>query len=157
MKHLKTLLAPSLAIAILTASASTLAQQAPKPEQLIKWRQSAFQVIAWNNGRIKSNIEGTYNKDEVIKAANTIAAVAGSGLGGLFAQGSEKGKGWHDTTTKPEAFTDKRFGEIAGNFIKEANELAKVAQVGDVALVKTQFGAVGRTCKACHDDFRVKD
>ncbi|MBC3832722.1 cytochrome c [Undibacterium amnicola] len=157
MPQLKKILAPLLTIAILSGSAVAVAQNAPKPEQLIKWRQSAFQVIAWNNGRVKANVEGTYNKEEVVKAANTIAAVANAGLGSLFAPGSDKGKGWHDTSTKPEAFTDKRFGELAGNFIKEANELAKVAANSDQAAVKAQFGALGKTCKACHDDFKTKD
>ena len=43
----------TLAFLIAAACAGTaLAQQAPKPENLIKWRQSAFQVVAWNSGRI---------------------------------------------------------------------------------------------------------
>ncbi|RZL30441.1 MAG: cytochrome c, partial [Rubrivivax sp.] len=43
-----------LAIALLATAAATTAQaqQAPKPEQLIKWRQSAYQVIGWNAGRV---------------------------------------------------------------------------------------------------------
>ncbi len=157
MQVSKKLIASLTTVAILSSSAVAIAQTGPKPEQLIKWRQSAFQVIAWNNGRIKGNVEGNYNKEEVVKAANTIAAIANSGLGSLFAPGSDKGKGWHDTSTKPEAFSDKRFGELAGNFVKEANELAKVANNGDQAAVKAQFGALGKTCKACHDDFKTKD
>ncbi len=39
-------------------------------------------------------------------------------------------------------------------FNKEANELAKVAESGDVAAIKVQFGKTGETCKACHDKFR---
>lgn len=159
MKQLnKKILAPALAIAILASSASVLAQQAPKPETLIKWRQSAFQVVAWNTGRIKNSLEGQYNKEEVQRAANAISGIANAGLGALFAPGSEQGKGWHDTTTKPELFKDgKRFAELGGNFSKEATELASVANSGDVAAIKAQFGKLQRTCKACHDDFKAKD
>jgi cytochrome c556 len=157
-------LSTSVALVTLTASVAQ-AQQAPaaapaagpKPEQLIKWRQSAYQVIAWNTGRVKANVEGQYNKEEVIKAANTIAAVANSGLGSLFAPGTETGKGWHDTAVKPELFTDKKAGEAGANFNREANELAKVALGGDVVAVKAQLGKLQGTCKACHDDFRKKD
>ena len=92
--------------AIAAASLSALAQQPPKPEQLIKWRQSAFQVVAWNSARIKASVDGNYNKDEVIKAANTIAAIANTGLVALFPSGTEQGKGWHDTSAKPELFQD---------------------------------------------------
>jgi len=141
--------------AVLAVSTAAWSQQTPKPEQLIKWRQSAYQVIGWNSGRIKASLDGTYNKDEVAKAANTIAALANTGLGALFAPGTDNGKGWHDTTVKPALFTQTaRAGELFGSFSKEANELARVAQTGDAAAVKEQFGKLNRSCKGCHDDFR---
>lgn len=141
--------------ATLLAATAAHAQQAPKPEQLIKWRQSAYQVVAWNAGRVKTNVEGSYNKDEVVRAANAIAAVANSGLPSLFAPGSETGKGWKDTSVKAALFTDTA-GVAAAQaaFGKEANELARVAQGGDVAAVKAQLAALQKTCKACHDDYR---
>jgi cytochrome c556 len=151
-----TIAATTLTIA--AASLTAIAQQAPKPEQLIKWRQSAYQVVAWNTGRIKASLDGPYNKDEVAKAANTIAAIANTGLGTLFPPGTEQGKGWHDTAVKPELFQDgKKVGEYAANFSREATELAKVAAVGDPAAVKDQYAKLTRTCKSCHDDFRAKD
>jgi cytochrome c556 len=157
-KRLTAFLAPALAITILAASTTTLAQQAAKPENLIKWRQSAFQVIAWDSGRIKASVDGQYNKEEVIKAADSIAAIAKSGLGSLFVAGTEQGKGWHETSAKPELFKDsKHFDELGASFSKEATELARVAETGDAAAVKAQFGKLGRTCKSCHDDFRAKD
>lgn len=157
-KPLSTLLAATVAVGALAASVAAVAQQAPKPEQLVKWRQSAYQVVAWNTGRVKANIDGTYNKDEVVKAANTIAAVANSGLGALFAPGTETAKGWHETAAKPELFKEgSKAGEYAGNFAKEATQLAKVAAGGDAAEVKEQFGKLTRTCKACHDDYRARD
>ena len=153
----------SLSLIAIVASAAALstgtqAQQAPKPEQLIKWRQSAYQVVGWNSGRIKASLDGTYNKEEVARAAGVIAALANAGLGGLFVPGTESGKGWHETAAKPELFQDgKRVGEAAANFSKEANELARVAVVGDLATIKDQYGKLSRTCKACHDDFRAKE
>ena len=143
---------------VLAASGLALAQQAPKPENLIKWRQSVFQVIGWNTGRIKANVEGTYNKDEVVKAANTLAALSKSGFEGLFAAGTEQGKGWHDTAARAEVFgNNKRFVELAQNFELEAGNLAAVAGSADQAAVKAQFGKLAKTCKACHDDFKSKD
>jgi len=150
--------AAAVAVVIAAASASAFAQQGPKPENLIKWRQSAFQVVAGNSGSIKSSLDGQYNKDDVQKAANTIAAIANSGLGALFAPGTEQGKGWHDTSAKPEAFKDsKHFGELGANFAKEATALASVAGGGDVAAIKAEYGALTKTCKACHDDFKSKE
>jgi len=149
---------PLLTVAALSASLGASAQQTPKPEQLIKWRQSVYQVVAWNNSRIKANVDGQYNKDDVIKAANTIAAIANSGVGALFAPGSETGKGWHDTAAKPELWAaNSKAAEYSANFAKEANELAKVALLGEQAKTKEQFGKLGKTCKACHDDYKAKE
>ena len=155
---MKQIIKPLLAVLAVCSATTALAQQAPKPEQIIKWRQSAYQVLGWNSGRIKASLEGTYNKDEVIRSANVIAALANGGMGALYPAGTETGKGWHDTTVKPELFTDgAKAGEAAKKFITEANELAKVANTGDAAAVKVAFGKLGQTCKGCHDDFRKKD
>jgi len=142
----------------LAASGYALAQQVPKPENLIKWRQSVFQVIAWNIGKIKANVEGTYNKDDVVRSANTIAALSKSGFEGLFVPGTEQGKGWHDTSAKAEVFSNnKHFIELAQNFSTEAGNFATVAASGDQATVKAEYGKLTKTCKACHDDFKAKD
>lgn len=154
MKQVK----PFLVAVALTVTASAFAQQAPKPEQVIKWRQSVYQVLGWNSNRIKANVEGTFNREEVVRAANSTAAIANSGLGALYVVGTEQGKGWHDTAAKPEIFKDgKKVGDLAANFAREANELAKVAVNGDQAAVKAQFGKLSQTCKSCHDDYKVKD
>ena len=155
---MKKLVKPLLAVLLVSATSAALAQQAPKPEQVIKWRQSVYQTLAWYNVRIKANVEGTYNKEDVVRAANGIAAIANSGLGALYPAGTETGKGWRETTVKPELFTEgAKVGEVAKRFSTEANELAKVAATGDAAAVKAQFGKLGQTCKSCHDDFRKKD
>ena len=161
MKHrFQAFVLPVIAVAaIATAASVAFAQQAPKPETLIKWRQSAFQTIAWNAGRIKASVDGPYNKDEVAKAANTIAAISNSGLfTTLFAAGTEQGKGWHETTVRPELFKDRhRLAELGANFSKEANELARIAANGDAATVKKQFAKLSKSCKSCHDEFKGKD
>jgi len=145
-----------VAMAAIALSSSALAQV--KPEQQIKWRQSVMQVQGWSMARIKANVEGTYNKDQVIQAANVLQATANGGLGALFPAGTEKGTGWRESQLKPEYFTDgDKVKEVAMAFNKEANELAKVAATGDAAAVKAQFGKVGQACKGCHDKFRVEE
>ncbi len=145
------------AVGILAAGVA-MAQQGPKPEDLIKFRQSGYKFMAWNTGRIKANLDGTYNKDEVVKAANTIAAIANSGMGALYVPGTEKAIGNVNTHVKPEIFTDKEgVAKVAIAFNKEANELAKVAAAGDAAAVKAQFGKLVEACKACHKDYRVEE
>lgn len=147
----------AVALATLLVSLPTLAQQA-KPETFIKWRQSAYQVLVWNSYRIRSNLEGQYNRDDVIKAAAIINALANGGLGSLYPAGTDKGKGWRDTTVKPELFHDSaRVKELAGNFGREAEELLKVAGSGDAAAVKAQYGRLSQSCKGCHEEFKLKE
>jgi len=132
-----------------------LAQQGLKPEEMIKVRKAGYSFMAWNMGKIKANLEGTYNKEQVLAAANVVAATAGSGMGALFGPGTEKEVGGQKTRVKPEFFKEpEKVKELAMAYIKEANELQKVAATGDVAAIKVQFGKTGESCKACHEKFR---
>lgn len=149
-----------LTLAILLAATATAALAGPIEEN-IRWRQSAYSFAAWNVQKIKSQVvdhPDTYNKDSVTAAANAIAAVANSGLGALYTEGSDQGIGWKQTRLKPEFFLKKdEVTKLANTFNEAANELAKVAATGDVNLIKTQFGKVGESCKGCHDLIRIKE
>ena len=147
-----------LLLALLSLSFAGAASAQLKPEDAIKFRQSGYGFMAWNMGRIKMNVEGgQYNKEEVVKAANAIQAIANSGMGALYVPGSDKGTGWEATRAKPAIFTDKeKVGKLAMAFNKEANEMAKIAATGDAAAVGAQLGKLGDTCKACHDDYKAK-
>lgn len=142
------------ALVLVSLAGTAMAQQAVKPEDAIKIRKSAMSFMSWNMSRIKANIDGSYNKDEVAAAANVVAATANSGVYTLFAPGTDKEIGNEKTRAKPEMLQDDKRKEAVAALIREANELAKVAAAGDAAAVKAQFGKTGGACKACHDDFR---
>ena len=38
--------------------------------------------------------------------------------------------------------------------VAESAKLNAAAKTGNLDAIKTAFGAVGQSCKACHDDFR---
>jgi cytochrome c556 len=144
-----------LLLALLTFALISPASAQVKSEDAIKWRQSGYAFMAWNMSRIKANVDGAYNKDEVIRAANAIQAIANSGMGALYLPGTETGSGWKATRVKEDLFTDREgVGKVAGDFNKEANQMAKVAASGNAAAVKAQFGKLGQTCKGCHDKYR---
>lgn len=149
-----------IALTLLLTASATAAIAGPIEEQ-IRFRQSAYSFAAWNVGKIKSQVVDhpeTFNKDAVAAAANAIAAVANSGLGALYGEGTDQGIGWKQTRLKPEFFQKKTEVTVAANTFNEAaNELAKVAATGDVSAIKTQFGKVGESCKGCHDLARIKE
>src|SRR5574343_1950919 len=126
-----------LLLSLLAVALAGSAVAPVKPEDAIKFRQSGYGFMAWNMARIKMNVEGgSYNKDEVIKAANAIQAIANSGMGALYLPGTDKGKGWEETRANANIWTDKeKLGKAAMAFNKEANELGKVAANGNADVV----------------------
>jgi cytochrome c556 len=145
-----------LGIAALGVASTALADL--KPEEQIQYRQAGYSFMSWNMGKIKSNLEGDYNAEQVAAAANAIAAIANSGMGALFGPGTEKDVGNVKTRVKPEFFENMEdVGKIAGNFVAAADNLAEVAAGGDQVEVSNAFGKLGETCKACHDEYRMKD
>ncbi|MCB1888680.1 MAG: cytochrome c [Rhodocyclaceae bacterium] len=157
---MKKVVARSLfAIATLGVAAGVSAQL--KPEEMIKFRQSGYTFMAWNMGKIKAmavDEKVPFDAKQVSAAADVVAAVANSGMGALYSKETLDGTGWKKTRLKPEFF-DKmdEVKEVAVNFVKQANELKKVAATGDQAAIKAQFGETGKACKACHDKFRMEE
>ena len=126
-----------------------------KPEQAIKYRQSAMFIMAQHFGRIGAVVKGErpYNKDEVAKNAAVAAEMSKLPWEG-FAAGTDKG----ETHAKPEIWTNAaKFKSDAEKMEQEMGKLAQVAKGGDLNAVKAQFGATGKACKACHDDFKKQD
>ena len=102
-----------------------------KPEDQIKYRKAGYSFMSWNMGKIKAQVidnPGSFNKDQVAAAANSIAATANSGMGALYGPGTDKDVGNQKTRVKPEFFKEPdEVRKVAMAFAKEANELQKVA------------------------------
>ena len=155
MKHrLRSITTGLLTIGLCTAtSAADL-----KPEEQIETRQAGYKFMSWNMKKIKANLEGSYNQTNVQGAANAIAGIANSGMGALYGPGTDKDIGDLKTRVKPELFTQgEEVGKVARNFIEAANNLAEVAALGEPGEVKAAFGDLGKSCKACHDEFRMDE
>lgn len=147
-----------MALALSAAVAMPAVAQMDVEDQ-INTRQSTFTFAGWNMGKIKAQaIDGdvAYNQKQMLAAANSIAAVANSGLGALFGPGTAMDKN-DNTKLKPEFFDKpEKAREVAVGFAKAANKLQEVASNGDKAALVAQFSEVGKTCKACHDAFRAE-
>jgi len=144
---------------LLLAGTASLAVAQVSPEDQIEFRKAGYSFMSWNMGKIKAQVvEGSvaYDPKQVAAAANAIAAIANSGMGALYGPGTEKSVGSQKTRVKPEFFTQKEeVAKVAIAFNQAANNLAKVAAEGDKAAVAQAFGEVGKSCKGCHDQFRM--
>lgn len=144
----------SLGIAALIAAAAplTASAQFAKSEDAIKYRQSAFALMGAHMGRIGAVTKGEvpFDADSVKKSAaliNTLSALPWE----AFGPGTQGGK------TKAVAFKEMdKVKAGADKFMKAAADLDSAAKTGDLGQIKKAFGAVGQSCKNCHDSYRDK-
>ena len=144
----------AIALLCLAGLISFSAQAQMKPEDAIKLRQSAMKLIGYNFGSIGAmvNDKKPYNKDEAIRNAANIEALV-SQPWEFFIAGSDKG----ETKAKAEVFKEAdKFKAASDKLQAEAAKLAQVSKSGDMAALKTQFGATAQACKNCHDNYREK-
>ncbi|WP_372657939.1 cytochrome c [Hydrogenophaga sp.] len=141
----------SLATAIATLSVPALAQF-QKPEDAVKYRKGAMTVMGAHFGRIGAMANGRVPFDAKAVADNAALVETMSKLPWpAFAAGTDKG----ETRALPEIWTEQaQFKESADKFQAEVAKLAAAAKTGNLDSVKTAFGAVGQTCKSCHDNYR---
>lgn len=146
-------------LGMMMAGSASLSVAQMEIEDAIYYRQAGYGFMAWNMGKIKAQTVDEsvpFNKEQMVAAANAIAAVANSGMGALYPPDSDMSKA-KGTKLKPEFFQNMdEVGKIARDFTAAANNLATVAATGDKAAIGKAFGETGQTCKACHDKFRAK-
>ena len=127
--------------------------QFAKPEDAIKYRQSAFVVMASQFGRMQSTVKGQVPYDAAAIKANVALVKTLSTLPwGAFGPGTQ-GK----SAAKPEVWSDAAgFKAAQTKFEGAVVKLSAAADSGDLDKLRAAFGDVGASCKACHDAYRVK-
>jgi cytochrome c556 len=143
-----------LGVALATVFATAAFAQA-QPDRAIKYRQGAFQVMGWNMGPMAAMVKGErpYDKDEFLKRATNVEHAAALPWEG-FGPGTDVGA---PTKAKAEIWKDQaKYKQYADALQTETVKLVAAAKVGTLDAVKGPFGAVGKACSNCHDDFRAK-
>ena len=132
--------------------AAALAQQ--KPEVLVKQRQSAMVLVGKYWGPIAGMPSGKapYNAETVTRNAGYLEVLSKMPWDG-FTDGTKDEK----SRALPAVFTDTaKFKEGADRMQSMIAQLAKVSKGGDEASVKAAIADVGKSCAACHENFRAK-
>ncbi|MEE4378119.1 MAG: cytochrome c [Candidatus Competibacteraceae bacterium] len=146
-------------IATLLAGGLTVSAVAEvKPDDAIQYRQSVFQLYKWNIAPLGGMVKGEvpYDAELVKRNAERLEFLATLPLEG-FGPGTDKGDKMK-TDAKPEIWQDfDQFKSLMENMGTEAGKLAETAASGDEGAVKAQIGALAKSCKTCHDDFREKN
>jgi cytochrome c556 len=149
MKTSLALLASVACLVALPASA-----QFQKSEDAIKYRQGAFTIVGNHMARIGAMTQGRVPFDAKVAADNTAIVLTVARLPfGAFGEGTDKGM---PNRAKAEIWKDNaKFKAAAEKMIGEVAKLDAAAKAGNLDGMKSAFGAVGASCKACHDDFRA--
>ncbi len=131
------------------------AAQFQKPEDAIKYRQSAFTVMGNHVGRIGAMASGRapFDAKAAAESAHIVATLSTLPAAG-FGPGTDKGL---PNRAKPEIWSDgAKFKAANDKMVAEVAKLETAAKSGSLDAIKAAMGAVGASCKACHDDFRAE-
>lgn len=143
----------TVAAALLSATLALPAMaQFQKPEDAIKYRQSALTLLAAHNGRVAAMANGRVPFDAKVAAENAALVETLSKLPwAAFGPGTDKG----DTRALPAIWAEPaKWQQAITRFQTDAIALNTAAKTGDLEAIKKASGALGQSCKACHDSFR---
>jgi cytochrome c556 len=142
-----------LAVTVVLSAVPAMAQF-QKPEDAVKYRQSAFTVMAAHFGRIGAMVQGRVPFDAKMAQENaavveTLSKLPFAGFGADTESVNSK--------AKPEIWKEKaKFDQGGDKLMAAATALNTAAKSGNLDAIKTAFGETAATCKACHDSYRAK-
>ncbi len=138
--------------AITVAVAMPVHAQFSKPEDAVRYRQSAFFLMGQQMGRINGQLRADKPNVQTIQSAAALLNAVDQAPYEGFGPGTETLK----SRTKPELYRDgPKVRELAERMQAEVTKLDAAAKSGDLAAIRAAFGAVGQSCKACHDQYRT--
>ena len=143
-----------VAATVVLGAAPAMAQFA-KAEDAVKYRQSAFFIMAQNFGRVAAMAQGKAPFDAKVAAESAAIAETMSKLpwAGFVAGSDSAGS----TKAKPEVWSNAaQFKEAGDKMQAEMTKFSAAAKTGNLDNIKAALPGVGGACKACHDDFRAK-
>jgi len=148
--------APTLLMTAAALLGSTIAlpaaAQFAKPEDAIKYRKAAFTVMAAHFGRVAAMANGRVPFDAKAAAENAeVASFMAKLPYAGFVPGSDKG----DTKAEAKIWTETdKFNAAARKMQDEMAKLNVAAKGGNLDAIKAAVGETGKSCKACHDNYR---
>ena len=141
------------ATCVLSASVAAHAAPPTRAEQVLKYRKSLYQVMAFNFGPMGAMAQGKmpYDAREFALRADRVAFVAP-----LLAEAFPvEAQGVADSALKPEMWEHRAdFDTKLKDLVDKSAALAAAARTGDFAQSKDAFFETANACKNCHDKYR---
>jgi cytochrome c556 len=134
-------------------STSTTPVSAEEAKKVMHERHEGMEAIGKSTKSIKRELDGS-TPDLAVLRTNA----------GRINDLAQKAAHWFPTGTGPDAgktgakaeiWQDPQdFGTKLGGFQKAAQDFNSAASGNDAGAIKTAFGRLGQSCKACHDKYR---
>jgi cytochrome c556 len=139
--------------ALALAAALPAHAQFAKPEDAIRYRQGVMFAQNFHLGRIFAMANGRMPFDaKVVQADAAVLDVIDKLPFAAFGPGTDKGA---NTNAKAEVWTERaKFDAAAQKMQDNVAKLNVAAQSGNIDQIKAAVGAVGQSCKACHDVYQ---
>lgn len=151
---MKAIAAFALAASVAALSTPAAAQFA-KPEDAVKYRQSALTVMGTHFGRLgaMANGKAPFDAKQAADSAAIVEFMSKLPWAG-FVEGSDK---IGNTKALPEVWSQApKFKEASEKLMGETAKLSAAAKLGTLDSLKAAFGSTGGACKNCHDNFKAK-
>lgn len=74
-----------------------------------------------------------------------------------FPAGTQSGQGLQTSASAAIWKNQSDFNAKRADFAKASASFAGIAAKGDLEAIKASVGAIGKTCKACHETYREQD
>jgi len=146
----------SVVLALGAASlAVPAAAQFAKPEDAIKYRQSALTLLGNHFGHLGGMAQGKIPFDAAAASLDAdVVALASKLPWHAFGAGTDTGR---PTAARPEIWKEEaKFKAASEKMQGEVAKVAAAAKTGNLDNLKAAFGPAAQSCKACHDDFRKR-
>ena len=140
----------SLAVLLLTFGTNVAAGDSPQ-EQRHELMEEVGKAAKPIGGMLKEEV--AFDADVAMESFRTWADAAAV-FGDLFPAGSETG---YDTEARATIWSDRAGFDSALAQFAEAVDAAIAAQPQDLESLNAAAGPVFKTCKGCHEGYRVED
>lgn len=140
--------------ALLLALCSTAFAASAAVNSAFQDRKDNFTAMGRSMKAITDELKRPTPNSATIKANARALARSAPKVAGYFPKGTGPEAGVKTDALPSIWQKPAEFKSTAARLVQATQALEAAAGVGDIAATRTAVGAVGQTCKSCHDNFR---
>ena len=145
--------------AYITSAGPAQAAPTEAQKQAVQARRGYFRMIAMNFGPLVAMAKGEapYDKDKAALYGGNIGSLAKVDLTPVFPEGTDNDAMFGETRTLPKLWANFDVAKKKDDAFEQAAAALAAAAPNGLDALRPTVGALGGTCKGCHDEYRAKD